>query len=107
MAKPIFKFTPGFNSLNSGSRPTSYVREIHSGDLSFLQFFVQNDFTYLFLQFTGLVDNCEYGTGERETTTMDLTGFWEMIFIQVPAILHKLCSGPKLRWRMLMPSLRS
>merc|ERR1719209_425297 len=36
-----------------------------------------------FTQFTGLVDNCEYGTGERETTTMDLTGFWKMIFIQV------------------------
>ena len=102
MKKPIFKFPPGFNSLDGGSRPTSYVREIHAGDLSFLQpdsapiwsFIVQNDFTFLFLQFTGLVDNCEYGTGERETTTMDLTGFWEMIFIQVPAILHKLCSGP-------------
>ena len=36
------------------------------------------------------MDNCEFGTGERETTTMDLTGFWEMIFIQVAAILQKL-----------------
>ena len=96
----IFKFTPsGFNSVNSGSRPTGYVREIHSGDLSFFLVRLCPYLVFLlckmmFLQFTGLVDNCEYGTGERETTTMDLTGFWEMIFIQVPAILHKLCSGP-------------
>jgi len=36
-----------------------------------------------FHQFSGLVDNCEFGKGEKETTTMDLTGFWEMIYIQV------------------------
>ena len=29
------------------------------------------------------MDNCEFGKGEKETTTMDLTGFWEMIYIQV------------------------
>ena len=92
---PIFKFTSGFNSVNSGARPPGYVREIHSGILVILLvelslFFSPKYFTNLFLQFTGLVDNCEYGTGERETTTMDLTGFWEMIFIQVAAILQKL-----------------
>jgi disks large-associated protein 5 len=36
-----------------------------------------------FKQFSGLVDNCEFGKGEKETTTTDLTGFWEMIYFQV------------------------
>ena len=45
--------------------------------------FVVERFYNVFLKFTGLVDNCEFGTGERETTAMDLTGFWEMIYIQV------------------------
>ena len=31
----------------------------------------------------GLVDNCEFGTGERPTSCMDLQGFWEMIYFQV------------------------
>jgi hypothetical protein len=34
----------------------------------------------------GLVDNCEFGTGERPTSCMDLQGFWEMIFLQVSSI---------------------
>ena len=46
-------------------------------------YFVAERFYNVFLKFTGLVDNCEFGTGERETTAMDLTGFWEMIYIQV------------------------
>ncbi|KAL3867834.1 hypothetical protein ACJMK2_040680 [Sinanodonta woodiana] len=36
-----------------------------------------------FKQFTGLVDNCEFGLGEKETTCMDLQGFWDMIYFQV------------------------
>ena len=36
-----------------------------------------------FHQFEGLVDNCEFGTGEKETKCTDLQGFWDMIFYQV------------------------
>ena len=36
-----------------------------------------------FNQFSGLVDNCEFKQGEKETTCMDLKGFWEMIYFQV------------------------
>ena len=35
-----------------------------------------------FVQFSGLVDNCEYKQGEKETTCSDLRGFWEMIYFQ-------------------------
>ena len=36
-----------------------------------------------FVQFSGLVDNCQYKQGEKETTCQDLRGFWEMIYFQV------------------------
>ena len=36
-----------------------------------------------FKQFSGLVDNCEFKTGEKETTVTDLQGFWDMIYFQV------------------------
>ncbi|BFZ00181.1 hypothetical protein BsWGS_03221 [Bradybaena similaris] len=36
-----------------------------------------------FQQFSGLVDNCQFGLGEKETTVTDLQGFWEMIYFQV------------------------
>ncbi|WAR24239.1 DLGP5-like protein [Mya arenaria] len=36
-----------------------------------------------FKQFTGLVDACEFKTGEKETTCTDLKGFWDMVYIQV------------------------
>ena len=42
-----------------------------------------------FTQFSGLVDNCEFRRGEKETTTEDLRGFWEMIFIQVEDVDKK------------------
>jgi len=42
-----------------------------------------------FHQFSGLVDNCEFKRGEKETTTEDLRGFWEMIFIQVEDVDKK------------------
>ncbi|CAG2204110.1 DLG7 [Mytilus edulis] len=35
-----------------------------------------------FKQFNGLVDNCEFKQGEKETTCTDLQGFWEMIYFQ-------------------------
>lgn len=39
-----------------------------------------------FKQFTGLVDNCEFNSGEKEVTCTDLQGFWDMIYFQV--LLH-------------------
>jgi len=36
-----------------------------------------------FKQFAGLVQNSEYGTGEKEITTSDLQGFWDMVYFQV------------------------
>jgi len=36
-----------------------------------------------FKQFAGLVEKCEYGTGEKEITTGDLQGFWDMVYFQV------------------------
>lgn len=42
-----------------------------------------------FHQFSGLVDNCEFRRGEKKTTSEDLRGFWEMIFIQVEDVDRK------------------
>jgi len=42
-----------------------------------------------FHQFSGLVDNCQFKRGEKETTVEDLHGFWEMIFIQVEDVDKK------------------
>jgi len=42
-----------------------------------------------FAQFSGLVDNCEFKQGEKETTCMDLKGFWEMIYFQVVDVDRK------------------
>ena len=42
-----------------------------------------------FQQFSGLVDNCELNRGEKKTTTMDLRGFWEMIYFQVEDVNQK------------------
>jgi len=42
-----------------------------------------------FAQFSGLVDNCEFKQGEKETTCMDLKGFWEMIYFQVVDVDQK------------------
>ncbi|KAK6178762.1 hypothetical protein SNE40_011274 [Patella caerulea] len=41
-----------------------------------------------FKQFLGLVDNCEFKRGEKETTVEDLQGFWDMIYFQVEDV-HK------------------
>merc|ERR1719193_495829 len=50
-----------------------------------------------FKQFSGLVDNCEYGTGERTTSCMDLEGFWEMIYFQVIDVDKKFAELTKLQ----------
>ena len=39
-----------------------------------------------FVQFNTLIENCEFNLGEKETTCMDLQGFWEMIYFQVEDI---------------------
>jgi len=36
-----------------------------------------------FKQFSGLVDDCELGRGEKITTCTDLQGFWDMVYYQV------------------------
>lgn len=42
-----------------------------------------------FKQFEGLVDNCEFKRGEKETTCTDLDGFWDMVNFQVcTCMLH-------------------
>ena len=48
------------------------------------------------------MDNCEFGKGEKETTTMDLTGFWEMIYIQVrdSDISHSVLKASNLALKM-------
>ena len=48
-----------------------------------------------FEQFSGLVDNCANGTGEKKTTVMDLQGFWDMIYFQVRNL--KFSISPYLR----------
>uniref|UniRef100_A0A0K2TVP6 Microtubuleassociated protein futschlike [Aplysia californica] n=1 Tax=Lepeophtheirus salmonis TaxID=72036 RepID=A0A0K2TVP6_LEPSM len=40
-------------------------------------------------QFKNLVDNYEFGLGEKETTIIDLQGFWEMIDVQIQEMLDK------------------
>lgn len=50
-----------------------------------------------FKQFEGLIDNCEYKRGEKETTCSDLDGFWDMVNFQVCVkcfqhLLHNGCN---------------
>lgn len=42
-----------------------------------------------FHQFGGLVDDCEFGRGEKITTCTDLQGFWDMVYYQVEDVLKK------------------
>ncbi|XP_057642420.1 disks large-associated protein 5 [Chionomys nivalis] len=42
-----------------------------------------------FKQFEGLIDNCEYKRGEKETTCSDLDGFWDMVNFQVDDVNQK------------------
>ncbi|KAG7507706.1 hypothetical protein JOB18_042432 [Solea senegalensis] len=42
-----------------------------------------------FHQFSGLVDDCELGRGEKITTCTDLQGFWDMVYYQVEDVKKK------------------
>ncbi|NWW40759.1 DLGP5 protein, partial [Panurus biarmicus] len=50
-----------------------------------------------FKQFEGLVDNCEFKRGEKETTCTDLDGFWDMIHFQVEDVDKKFDNLKKLQ----------
>ncbi|KAB1277641.1 Disks large-associated protein 5 [Camelus dromedarius] len=49
-----------------------------------------------FKQFEGLVDNCEYKQGEKETTCTDLDGFWDMVSFQIEDVNQKFNNLTKL-----------
>uniref|UniRef100_A0A3P9IHK1 Discs, large (Drosophila) homolog-associated protein 5 n=1 Tax=Oryzias latipes TaxID=8090 RepID=A0A3P9IHK1_ORYLA len=42
-----------------------------------------------FKQFSGLVDDCDLGRGEKVTTCTDLQGFWDMVYYQVEDVNKK------------------
>ncbi|NXT63479.1 DLGP5 protein, partial [Chaetops frenatus] len=50
-----------------------------------------------FKQFEGLVDNCEFKRGEKETTCRDLDGFWDMVNFQVEDVNKKFDNLKKLQ----------
>lgn len=50
-----------------------------------------------FHQFSGLIDACEYNTGEKKTTCTDLEGFWEMIYSQVVDVDNRFKSLKELQ----------
>ncbi|NXE94555.1 DLGP5 protein, partial [Menura novaehollandiae] len=57
-----------------------------------------------FKQFEGLVDNCEFKRGEKETTCTDLEGFWDMINFQIEDVNKKFDNLKKLQgneWQSL------
>ncbi|XP_035686146.1 disks large-associated protein 5-like [Branchiostoma floridae] len=56
-----------------------------------------------FKQFSGLVDNCEFNTGEKETTCQDLQGFWDMVYFQVEDVDKKFDDLEKLKARNWEP----
>lgn len=49
-----------------------------------------------FKQFEGLVDDCEYKRGEKETTCTDLDGFWDMVSFQIDDVNQKFNNLTKL-----------
>ncbi|XP_026705626.1 disks large-associated protein 5 [Athene cunicularia] len=50
-----------------------------------------------FKQFEGLVDNCEFKRGEKETTCTDLDGFWDMVNFQIKDVNKKFDNLKKLQ----------
>ncbi|XP_041269148.1 disks large-associated protein 5 isoform X2 [Onychostruthus taczanowskii] len=57
-----------------------------------------------FKQFEGLIDNCEFKRGEKETTCTDLDGFWDMIYFQIEDVNKKFDNLVKLqdnKWQPL------
>lgn len=64
-----------------------------------------------FKQFSGLVDDCELGRGEKITTCTDLQGFWDMVYFQVRGSLergNKLSETPNVQgvYILFLPSFR-
>nr|XP_060609468.1 disks large-associated protein 5 isoform X2 [Anolis sagrei ordinatus] len=60
--------------------------------------------TERFKQFEGLVDNCEFQRGEKETTCTDLDGFWDMVNFQVEDVNKKFENLRRLQgngWQMV------
>ncbi|XP_054423016.1 disks large-associated protein 5 [Pteronotus mesoamericanus] len=49
-----------------------------------------------FKQFEGLVDDCEYKRGKKETTCTDLDGFWDMVSFQIEDVNQKFNNLTKL-----------
>ncbi|XP_012859101.1 disks large-associated protein 5 [Echinops telfairi] len=49
-----------------------------------------------FKQFEGLVNDCEYKRGEKETTCTDLDGFWDMVSFQIDDVNQKFNNLSKL-----------
>ncbi|XP_066132727.1 disks large-associated protein 5 isoform X2 [Saccopteryx bilineata] len=49
-----------------------------------------------FKQFEGLVDDCEYKRGTKETTCTDLDGFWDMVSFQIEDVNQKFSNLTKL-----------
>uniref|UniRef100_A0A452HNI8 Uncharacterized protein n=1 Tax=Gopherus agassizii TaxID=38772 RepID=A0A452HNI8_9SAUR len=64
-----------------------------------------------FQQFEGLVDNCEFKRGDKETTCTDLDGFWDMVSFQVEDVNKKFDYLSKLQengWQPVnIPSKRA
>ena len=54
-----------------------------------------------FRQFRGLVDDCEFKTGARETTCDDLQGFWDMVYVQVSGFKVTTCDDLQGFWDMV------
>ncbi|KAM9381003.1 disks large-associated protein 5 [Phaethornis superciliosus] len=50
-----------------------------------------------FKQFEGLVDNCEFQRGEKQTTCTDLDGFWDMVNFQIEDVNKKFDNLKKLQ----------
>ncbi|NXU81479.1 DLGP5 protein, partial [Oreotrochilus melanogaster] len=50
-----------------------------------------------FKQFEGLVDNCEFQRGEKQTTCTDLDGFWDMVNFQIEDVNKKFDHLKKLQ----------
>jgi len=58
-------------------------------------------------QFKELIRNCEFGLGEKETTCLDLQGFWEMINVHVDEIKNGFVQLSKLEengWKQVSDS---
>ncbi|XP_064077253.1 disks large-associated protein 5-like [Macrobrachium nipponense] len=59
-----------------------------------------------FVQFSGLIDDCEFKRGEKETTCQDLQGFWDIVYFQVEDVKKKFLQLSDLKtnnWEVSKP----